>query len=484
MTVHDVPLKPLRAVPSTLLIASLCVALAKHLLFCEDPPVEHNETAALVMAAVATFFNTGVVFYHLTTPAHPKFRLIRKRRLCLQAHVASGVVEITTCCLALYDWRISGKPASHVSHHARVAWMAGIVHAFTGLYQTHLVFGCKLIMRPAYYVCGLFHLMSALATRDDLENPHRVLSQYLILCIFTWCRVYIALFSAINFATQIVYSLSIALAGITIMPHVLGPLGPLYFAAVLAISAYAWAWSADITFDSPEWAEITAEHVRAQLFDHYAMDEWKGLSKDATVEESDAAALKAFQAMDQDKSGYLDRSEVVDLLTHVKIDMTVRHAMLAALERLDNKVDFETFLNMVWNIGERDPRQQRTGRLDRFYGIDLAKVSMRDKARAVFDCIDLDKSGSLEVFELTELLTGWGCPTHEVIQYMKKFDEDGNGRITFDEEFFPFMQEIWHFGWDYVLLPKIQEAQRQKGLHSVVEFERFKELRHERKKTK
>ena len=195
----DAPLLLSRAVPSVLLISGLSAWLFHTLFFCDSPPVERNEFSALVMAAAATFFNVLVIFYHLTTPPHPKFRLIRTRRLCLKTHVAAGCIEIGASCVGLFYWKVVGLPAAHVAKYAAYAWKAGVIHALTGLYQTGLVFGCKLVMRPAYYWCGVMHLMTALATCDDMSNPHRLLGQYLTLCIFTWCRVFIPLLGAINF---------------------------------------------------------------------------------------------------------------------------------------------------------------------------------------------------------------------------------------------------------------------------------------------
>ena len=82
--------------------------------------------------------------------------------------------------------------------------------------------------------------------------------------------------------------------------------------------------------------------------------------------------------------------------------------------------------------------------------MDLTKITPIQKARAVFDAIDLDASGKVENFELKELLTWWGCPESELDSYMKGFDADGDGEISFDDEFYPEMQEIWRFGWDHV----------------------------------
>ena len=86
-----------------------------------------------------------VVFYHLTEPAHPKFRLIPKRKRCLQLHVTSGVVEIATSVSGLCSYYLSG---SSPAKYAQFAAPAGMIHALTGLYQTGLVFGCQLVMKP------------------------------------------------------------------------------------------------------------------------------------------------------------------------------------------------------------------------------------------------------------------------------------------------------------------------------------------------
>ena len=369
--------------------------------------------------------NVLVVFYHLTQPAHPKFRLIPKRMRCLQLHVASGVVEIATSVAGLASFYAFGQsPAKH-SHYAAPA---GVIHALTGLYQTQLVFGCQLVMKPAYYWCGVMHLIAAVATHARPDSHHHLMQQYLILCIFTWCRVFIPLLSVVHFGTSALYSLSISLAGITIFPYVLGAGGPSFFFAFITGAAFLWAWSADLSFDSPEWAEITAEHVRNQLFDPAAMSSWKGVPPGATKEQSEAAARRAFDALDSDGSGTLDAAEVMDLLSRVKVHSTVRQAVRESLAKFDAGIDFNTFLRCVWNIGERSVKPA-VGKSNPLAGRDLLKLTPREKARAVFDSIDLDGSGVIEPFELSELLLSWGCPSDEITGYLSSYDADGDGKI-------------------------------------------------------
>ena len=257
--------------------------------------------------------------------------------------------------------------------------------------------------------------------------------------------------------------------GISIFPYVLGAGGPFYFFIFITASAFLWAWSADLSFDSPEWAEITAERVRNQLFDPAAMSSWKGLPAGATKEQSDAAARRAFDALDNDKSGTLDAAEVMDLLSRVKVHSTVRQAVKESLAKFDSGIDFNAFLRCVWNIGERSV-QPAAGKSNSLLGKDLLKLTPREKARAVFDSIDLDGSGVIEAFELSELLVSWGCPSDEIESYLKSFDADGDGEIDFDNEFFPCMQAIWTFGFDNVLLPKLLQQQSGRGHATVAEM--------------
>ena len=408
--------------------------------------------------------NVLVVFYHLTTPPHPKFRLIRKRRICLQTHVACGVVEIVTAVSGLVSFYAFGvSPAKH----AHYAAPAGVIHALTGLYQTQLVFGCQLVMKPAYYYCGVMHLVAALATHRRPESHHHLLQQYLILCIFTWCRVFIPLLSALHFGTGALYSLSISLAGITIFPYVLGAGGPSFFFAFITAAAFLWAWAADVRFDSPEWADITAEHARKQLFDPAAMSAWKGVPPGASKEVSEAAARRAFDALDEDGSGTLDRGEVMALLSRVRVHATVRNAVKESLAKFGDAIEFQTFLRCVWNIGERSQPSAHDGAASALAGRDLLKLTPREKARAVFDSIDLDGSGVIEPFELSELLLSWGCPSDEIQDYLKTFDADGDGAIDFEDEFYPSLSAIWTFGFEQVLLPKLLKEQSGHG-HSTV----------------
>ncbi len=140
-----------------------------------------------------------------------------------------------------------------------------------------------------------------------------MLAQYLVLCIFTWCRVYMALLHQINLATPAIYSISILLAGLTCGPFVMGPLPVNLLLVFLYLAAALWAWCGRMDPYGTDWEELTRERVRSELLDGAAMSAWRGLSPNASKEESDVAAERAFRRLDTDGSGVIELGEAMRL---------------------------------------------------------------------------------------------------------------------------------------------------------------------------
>ena len=84
--------------------------------------------------------------------------------------------------------------------------------------------------------------------------------------------------------------------------------------------------------------------------------------------------------------------------------------------------------------------------------------SSLEKARFIFDGIDTDGNGVIDVIELTQVLVEWGCPGEEIKDYISYFDGDGNGVISF-EEFLMNMQDLWMFGFELQLLQEAIDSQ-------------------------
>ena len=81
----------------------------------------------------------------------------------------------------------------------------------------------------------------------------------------------------------------------------------------------------------------------------------------------------------------------------------------------------------------------------RMRDLGLDRASDEELARAVFDEIDADGSGTIGVDEIRALLWSWGLPPSEAHQVMVRADEDGNGVIEY-VEFRDRMRPVWVFG--------------------------------------
>lgn len=72
------------------------------------------------------------------------------------------------------------------------------------------------------------------------------------------------------------------------------------------------------------------------------------------------------------------------------------------------------------------------------------------------------ESGFLETHELSRLLVEWGCPTDEVVAYLRIFDDNGDGRISFDE-FFVSFRPVWRFCFYMIECAQHREDQARKS---------------------
>jgi Ca2+-binding EF-hand superfamily protein len=77
--------------------------------------------------------------------------------------------------------------------------------------------------------------------------------------------------------------------------------------------------------------------------------------------------------------------------------------------------------------------------------LDLHKESDIDLAKLVFNEIDSDSSGYIEVSELHALLKCWGLPNVDIVNIFEKDDMNHDGKIDLNE-FLINMKPIWTFG--------------------------------------
>ena len=135
-----------------------------------------------------------------------------------------------------------------------------------------------------------------------------------------------------------------------------------------------------------EWEELTCERESFELLDGAAMGEWRGLPLDATKEENHIAATRAFHILDSNGHGIIDQDEAEHLLSYLRMHPTIAPC---------NPEQISMYKQHYYHFFRHcePPLEER-----------VVMKTQHQRAKAVFDIIDLDCSGYLEPFELAELL--------------------------------------------------------------------------------
>ena len=415
----------------------------------------------LFLAAVGTVFNVAIVVLHWSTAPHPKFLMHLSRKLNIRAHMIFGTIEIGSSVWALLiSRRLVPGDGHNLATFGKVQGMSAMLHALTALNQTSIVFGAKAIMHPAYYVCGSVHFYYGARTFLSPNSVDAIMDCYLVLNIFTWCRIYLAMMFRNNIAPGYEYTISIVLASVTICPAIMGPAGGVAVLVMFAVILEVTRFLHGIDAYHPKYLELLIERDRNKIIvDTTAHSKWRGIAKDTDPKTDLAAARTMFKSLDTDSSGFIEACEVIALAKSMHVAPAIMDAIVAAMAANDNKLDFDGFVRRIWRMPSFSVPKKSC----------LFAVMPMEQARIVFDTIDADGSGYIETHELSSLLVQWGCPDMEVIEYLKQYDTDGDGKFSF-EEMFTQMRPIWRFG--YGILRDSEIAAKRANRHATRDMRR------------
>ena len=157
-----------------------------------------------------------------------------------------------------------------------------------------------------------------------------------------------------------------------------------------------------------------------------------------------------FKEVDVDGNGLLDPEELKQLTSKLGLDLT-EDQVTKVMAEIDadgsGEVDFEEFFD--WYVDQKD---KKGGLLDSageglkgfFTGMSSAtntptkeqrRIELHEEARAVFDSIDQDGNGELDLQELKELAEALGVKLDDASaqEAMATMDADGSGEVDFDE---------------------------------------------------
>ncbi|MBW4675895.1 MAG: EF-hand domain-containing protein [Desmonostoc geniculatum HA4340-LM1] len=395
----------------------------------------------LILCGASILCNFYVLYYHYTNPPHPKFLMLPKRKLSIRTHVISGSIEVLFGVIAFFS--------SNPEIPATIMALSAIIgHVTSSFYQTPIVFGSKSVMIPAYLFCVSLHLYAAVNLLLEPSSDFWLINTFLVLSIYVWCRVFYFIFTVFGIFKDNLYSASILAAGVLIFPSVLGVAGNLYF--ILCVLGYNALYKLIVNPTAADWISWTKESQRQTLIDEDAKELWVSNNLSINAEQLDdrAVAAAVFAQLDTNKTGTLDKEELKILWNEWQVPDSFINTFLARHTDL-NEFHFTNFYEQIWQIkGVKERLKKESLKLEC-----LSKgknISNEEKCKIIFDQIDIDGTGYIDEFELKTLLLEWGLPSNEVEEYMKKYDENQDLKISF-EEFFK-MRPVWSFAYSDIIL--------------------------------
>ncbi|KAG0342912.1 hypothetical protein BG005_002595 [Podila minutissima] len=410
----------------------------------------------MYISYVSLFFDLAVLTYHFSTPFHPKFYVKATRRRMLRLHILSGCLEILACVAAFY-----AKDPTYYSYAA--AAFAAIAHVPTTFYQIPTVLGIKAFLVPSLNMVTALHGYFAINLVLNPTSSYYLLSTYMTVHIYAWSRVFFALYYRFKLFEGHRFSAAMLTSGMLLVPTVLGLRGNVILLSTVLLSDIALRLN-----NNPEfWKAWTTEHPRELMATPERKVVLEALITAAEVSNSvpllaskspkeryayicatvmtansrnmspREKARVVFRAIDSNQDSMLSVAEFKDFLLTCGISQNEIQdkMMLQSLFIEDKKtVSFDEFCtwftkNWIHSNTITIPRMPSTP---------------RGQAKLVFETLDSDSSGHLDLQELQHLLVSWGLPANEAEGYLKTLDKDGSGHIDF-KEFYENMSTVWKF---------------------------------------
>ncbi|KAG9072842.1 hypothetical protein KI688_000622 [Linnemannia hyalina] len=417
----------------------------------EQPDVNFR----MYIGYISLFFDVGVLAYHFSTPFHPKFYVKTARRRALRLHILSGCLEIIACVCAYY----ANDPTNYA--YAAAAFGA-IAHVPTTFYQIPTVLGIKAFLVPSLSLVTALHGYFAINLVFNPTSFYYLLSTYLTVHIYAWSRVFFALYYRFKLFESHRFSAAMLTSGTLLVPSVLGLQGNIILVVFVLtcdglIRSYTTPefWTAWTTENPRELAtdpekkvvlealitaaEIsnTVESLSAQdPKDHYSRICATVITANARNTTPREKAHAVFRAIDVDRDNELSVTEFKDFLIACGIS--------------PNDGEGQVLLDGLFQGGKITTADEFCAWFTKSWihssSLTVPKLpsTPRGQAKLVFDALDADGSGKLDLAELETLLYSWGLPRNEAVGYLKSHDKDQSGAIDF-QEFHKSMDTVWKF---------------------------------------
>ena len=383
--------------------------------------------AFLIVAGTAALADVAILYLHAVRPPHPKFLLTWDHRLSIRAHAIAGGTETI---LGIVAW------VTQSSTLAIATGVVALVQIAAAYYQTPGVFGMKGVTVPLYCAGISVHLFCAvnLVATGDIAWLERT---WIALQTYAYVRMVFTLLGRTRAFRGSAYTVSVVLGGAITLPFVIGPIAPFFLVGIVIM--YLALYALVMRPTQGEWSALFVEHVRRSLVPHL-QEAWTrlGVVIPAGLSPREEARL-AFDHLDANGSGTLDLREIEPLLVELGVSPRLQDSFRHHHSRRDTTaVDFDAFFSTLW----LPSRLQESSTLKRD-----ATLTDEQKARIVFDFLDIDGSGYVDELEIEILLLEWGVEVHEAQRTIRSISGPEHARYSFDD-FYRQLTPIWRFGYE------------------------------------
>lgn len=347
-----------------------------------------------LLITISVLLNLGVILYHYQIPPHPKFLVLPKAKWTIRLHIWSGTVELISAVIACYFY---SPKAAFIQGAAAL-----FIHVPTALLQTPVVFGSKAIMIPSYLLCIFIHGFCAFELLLNPTSHAWSVNTFLIFNVYAWCRFYFYMFDRFHLFGTEKYSISILLAGLTIIPALFGPLSLMILVSYIAF----FIFMVKILFiRKPEqYRNFVHERSRDALLNSDFIKD-NVLTKDIINLRQESERDKAeyvFKLLDFNKDNYLGHIELGELLTEWGLSKNEVKDYFKLLG--SEQVNFELFfhkMSPVWKYIYFDIlRAHDTSDSNEMIGRSL------DSIRSTKKVTELKKDIEISILKKTPFLNG------------------------------------------------------------------------------
>ncbi len=382
--------------------------------------------AFLIVAGTAALADVAILYVHAVRPPHPKFLLTWDHRLSIRAHAIAGGIETI---LGVVAW------VTQSSTLAIATGVFALVQIAAAYYQTPGVFGMKGVTVPLYCAGISVHLFCAvnLVATGDIAWLERT---WIALQTYAYVRIVFFLLGRTQAFRGSGYTVSVVLGGAITLPFVLGPITAYFLVGIVIM--YLALYFLVMRPTQREWSALFVEHLRRSLVPRLE-EAWPrlGVVIPTGLSPREEARL-AFDHLDSDGSGTLDLHEMEPLLVELGVSPRLQDSFRHHHAHRDSTVvGFDAFFATLW----LPSRLQGSLTLP----VD-ASLTNEQKARIVFDFLDMDGSGYLDEIEIEILLLEWGVEVHEAQRTIRSLSGPDHAQYSFDD-FYRQLTPIWRFGY-------------------------------------